>query len=49
LRSLQDKEIHAGAQEAIKRLFRRADDWLILIEGRVEHHRNSGERAKTVD
>ena len=34
----QYQDIHLGSQKAIERLFRLADDGLILIERSVQHH-----------
>src|SRR6478735_4366188 len=45
----KDKEIHVGAQKAIECLCRRADDGLVLVERRIEHHRNSGEFAEALN
>ena len=45
----QDQGIHLRAQETVYGFFRAADDWLVIVEGGVEHHRDAGEIFKRFD
>src|SRR5438067_2716479 len=44
-----DERVHAGAEEALDRLFRLADDRLVLVERRIEHHRDAGRALELLD
>jgi hypothetical protein len=41
-----DKQVHLCAEKAIERFFGTADDWLVLVEGRVQHHGHGGQRSE---
>src|ERR1700722_16807182 len=45
----EDQGVPLGAKETVYGFFRAADDWLVIVEGGVEHHRDAGEIFKRFD
>src|ERR687883_491526 len=45
----EDQRIHARSEKTFDRLIRPADDWLVVVERGVEHHRHARELLERFD